>query len=162
MPTKLSVGLSKKIGLPDFGSLGASCSLELELPHDTLHDPEAFCRQVQNAYAACSKAINEELARQQGQANGAAGVRSQPAPTSPQNGTVPNNGHQASEKQHAYLRQLAGQVKGLGVRKLETLAQKMFGKPVASISSLEASGLIDTLKSIKAGEINLDAAMNGA
>jgi hypothetical protein len=28
---KLSVSTSKKIGLPDYGSLGASCGVELEL-----------------------------------------------------------------------------------------------------------------------------------
>lgn len=31
MPITLNVGLSKKIGLPDYGSLGASCNVQVEL-----------------------------------------------------------------------------------------------------------------------------------
>ena len=31
MPMKLNVGVSRKVGLPDYGSVGASCNLELEL-----------------------------------------------------------------------------------------------------------------------------------
>ena len=35
-------------------------------------------------------------------------------------------------------------------------------KPVTDITALDASGLIDTLKAIKAGEIDLNHALNGA
>ncbi len=64
MPLKLTVGLSKKVGLPNYGSLGATCGLEVELPNNVLHaDPEAFERQVRDAFAACAQAVQEELDR---------------------------------------------------------------------------------------------------
>jgi hypothetical protein len=65
MPLKLNVGLSKKLGLPDYGSLGASCNVELELDAQIMaRDGNLFQQQVRQAFAACSQAVQEELARQ--------------------------------------------------------------------------------------------------
>jgi len=189
MPLTLNVGISKKIGLPDFGSVGATCNVSVELDAALLsREPDAFQQHVRRAYAACSQAVNDELARQT--ALGASGPpgNASPTPTATNgNGTAGNgqtkpannavshaqqtnsngngngNGsHGASQKQIGYINQLARQIRGLGVRKLDALTGKMFGKPLAGLSSLDASALIDQLKAIKDGNVSLDAALNGA
>ncbi len=48
------------------------------------------------------------------------------------------------------------------MHRLEERASKMFGKPLADLSSLDASSLIDTLKAIKEGRVALDTALSGA
>lgn len=185
MPLRLNIGLSKKLGLPEYGSLGASCNVDIELDAALLQtDPEAFQRHARNAYDACRRAVQEELARHQA-APTTTSVNHPPAASgngngnghgtsngngnghasgngNGQNGNGRGNGHPASEKQMTYVRQLAGHIKGLGVRRLEALANKMFSKPVVGLTSLEASGLIDALKGIKAGEIDLDTVLGGA
>jgi len=191
MPLTLNVGISRKLGLPDFGSVGATCNVSVELDAALLtRDPDAFQRHVRNAYAACSQAVTDELARQttpgmaalsgngvhtaaaapNGNGNGAA--QAAPANAAAGNGNGNGNGtsgngngngsHAASQKQMGYVNQLARQIRGLGVRKLDSLTGKMFGKPLAGLSSLDASSLIDTLKAIKDGSVSLEAALNGA
>jgi len=61
---KLTIGYSKKVGLPDFGSLGATCGLEVELPEPDPHDAAgAFERRARAAFAACARAVQDELDR---------------------------------------------------------------------------------------------------
>ena len=143
-------------------------NLEVELDSSLIQEPERLQERIRQMFRLAQQAVDDELARQQ-QGSGtasqatngaAANGNSQPANGNghPTNGNG-NRGGQAvaSEKQMTYARQLAGQIKGLGVRKLESLATKMFSKPLAALSTMDASGLIDTLKSIKAGEIDIDS-----
>ena len=66
MPMKLNVGVSRKVGLPDYGSAGASCNLELELESGLLErDLDAFHNQIRNAYVAAHQAVHDELSRLQ-------------------------------------------------------------------------------------------------
>lgn len=178
MPLTLNVGLSKKIGQPDYGSLGASCNVEVELAHDVVFsDLESFHRHVKNAFIACRQAVNDELARggdsshdqagENGRSSNGNGRRSNGRSTNgydrgESNGNDQASPGRASQKQIDYARQLAGQIRGVGVRRLDVLANRMFSKPLIDLSSLDASGLIDTLKEIKAGKIDADAAFAGA
>jgi hypothetical protein len=163
MPLTLNVAISKKQGLPDYGSIGATCGLNVEVDGSLLeHDLDGLQRRIQMAYTACSQAVSDELGRQQGSSepttNGHARSNGNGHAATSTNG----NGHRASEKQLTYARQLAGQIRGLGVRRVETLCEKMFGKPLADLATVDASGLIDTLKEIKAGTISVDDALSGA
>jgi len=157
MPLKLNVGLSKKIGQPDYGSLGASCHLELELDQSLVFDDlDGLHERIKNVFAACRQAVADELAS----------AAACPINGSPRDGggghcIDSSNGHRVTAKQLEYARQLAGPIRGLGVRRLVGLAQLMFSKPLADLSSLEASGLIDVLKDIKAGKVDLAAVING-
>lgn len=64
MSAKLTVGLSKKLGLPDFRSIGAHCEIELVLDPPTGGGPDDLSQQARQLYAACRRAVEEELARQ--------------------------------------------------------------------------------------------------
>jgi hypothetical protein len=171
----LTVGWQRKVGQPNFGSLNASCSVTVELNGTMLFDDlDAFHRHVRQAYVACQQAVNDQLAREQQGAQTATPERRAQAASPAENAAAPNgngsggnsnrasNGQHASEKQMSYIQQLARQIRGLGVRRLEALANRMFGKPMVSLTSLDASSLIDTLKAIKAGEIDLQTTLNGA
>ena len=62
MAVKLSVGLQKKVGQPDFGSLGASCNVEFEIDQGLLeHDLSGFHQKVAETFAACRDAVHAQL-----------------------------------------------------------------------------------------------------
>ena len=63
MPVRINVGLSKKVGQENFGSLGATCNVEFAI--DGGYDngsTDRFQDAVRRAYAACREAVESELA----------------------------------------------------------------------------------------------------
>src|SRR5687768_14692394 len=64
MTVKIAVGLQRKVGLPDYGSLGASCHVEFEACGPHLTNLDEFHRQVRSVYAACRQAVDQQLADQ--------------------------------------------------------------------------------------------------
>jgi hypothetical protein len=84
MPLRLNVGVSRKIGLPEFCSVGASCNIEVELDSGLLRDDlDGLHAQVQGAFVAAQQAVNDELAR----------LLAAPAPPVVIPAATPANGH---------------------------------------------------------------------
>jgi hypothetical protein len=59
----------------------------------------------------------------------------------------------------AYARQLAGKIQGLGIRRLDQFTQRLCSKPLADLSAADASRLIDVLKAVKEGALDLNSAL---
>lgn len=183
MPLKTNVGISRKVADNNYGSRGASVNLEVELDSSLIQEPERLQERIRQVFRLAQQSVDEELARQNtanghdngqmgaangngsGQHNGNSvsnGTNGNGAGNGPANGNRNGaSGHSASAKQLDYARQLAKSIQGLGIRRLETLASTMFGKPLAALTSMDASGLIDTLKSVKDGKIDLPSVLEG-
>src|SRR5438552_631577 len=105
MPLRLQVGLQQKIGLPDYGSLGASCQVELELDSQLLdRNPAAFQQEAERTFAACRQAVQAELARQKPSSQNG---HPAPAATNGQ-GTHGTVARRATQSQVRALRAIAG------------------------------------------------------
>lgn len=164
MPLRLNVGVSRKIGLPDYSSIGASCNLELELESGLLqNDLDGLHAQIRGAYVAANQAVNDELDRFQ-----ALPVRPCVAPEVSAGGdgrhdraAVPANGplNRPTEKRATHARgpkpATAGQVKAIYAiaraqrADLEGLLRDEYGvaRP-EELSLADASQFIDQLKAV--------------
>lgn len=166
MPLKVNVGLSKKIGLPDYGSLGASCNVEYEADASLLTtDLEGFHRQVKNAFIACKQAVQDELHRHQapeqagqtmpvgqngnGQSPGQNGNGHGPARNG-QAANAPTNGQRRTTGRKATVSQLRA-LEAIGNRlqlNIDQWLYEKYGIRVASeLSIADASAAIDELNS---------------
>ncbi len=59
---KLHAGVSKKVGLPNFSSASASCTIEAELDSSLLNDTYGFQVVVQRAYQSREQAVQDQIA----------------------------------------------------------------------------------------------------
>lgn len=61
MPLKLNVGLSRKVGEPNYGSRGASLNLELEVDGGLVADPAKLQQYIRQLFSMIRASLNEEL-----------------------------------------------------------------------------------------------------
>lgn len=159
MPLKANIGLSKKVGLPDYGSLGASCNLELELDASLVSDPAAFSEKIQRLYALAHQSIVDQLAHQAGpSSNGNGNGNGHAKPSNGRNG----NGHSgsngngrasvnddnalASNRQVKFLLDLARQQHKMNMTETAEFCREAVGvNDVYQLTKAQASTIIDRL-----------------
>lgn len=150
---KLSIGLSKKVGLPDYGSLGASCHVEVELDNSLIGEHDKLQQHVRRAYVACAQAVNDELVRQRPPTNGAA----EPDKTANGNFTAGNGKHGNGAPQaraggapraatQSQLRALHAIAKDQGLNLNQFLREHFEVRKPEELSIKQASQAIDKLK----------------
>jgi hypothetical protein len=153
MPLKLNVGRAKKIGQPEYGSLSASCHVELELDQSLLHsDLDGFHRQVSKAFVACCQAVNRELARQQqSTAASNANGHSQLRDTAGTNGRR-HNRDRSRRATSSQVRAIETIAKRQRVNLPALLSDRYEISSPEELSIVEASRLIDELKELAEGD----------
>ncbi len=57
----IRVGLTKKIGQPNYGSFGAECSMEIGVDLGIIADPDRYTNLIRTAYQQCRDSIEEQL-----------------------------------------------------------------------------------------------------
>ena len=169
MTIKINVGVNKKIGLPDYGSAGSHCVIELEADNSVLDNAEQFLLRVKNAYEMARASVEEELSHHRPSNAGRSGTTQssqEPAQQQRQEYRQENrsnssgsgdNRYIASPKQQQFIASLVKAVKGLDWRKLDKYCESKFGRDVSQLSSKEASQLIDDLQAAKSGRGGLQA-----
>jgi len=68
----------------------------------------------------------------------------------------------ATSRRIDFIRQLAERTTGLGLQRLKDLVDQMFGCSLDQLTMPQASQLIDTLKNVRSGLVDLEVLFDGS
>jgi hypothetical protein len=156
---KLNVGVSRKVGEPNYGSRGASINLELEVDQSLIEHPSRLKQRIQKLFALARAAVDDQLAARRTDGNNCSGqLNRQPATAAPATGQQPTNQSQpttsstpgplprpATAAQLRALRSIAAR----RTLNLEQITRDQFGCRPDQLTLPQASSLIDQLKSAR-------------
>lgn len=172
MPLKISIGLNKKVGLPNYSSLGANCQIECEIDSAMQEGTERFQAEAERLFDLCRQAVEEELGRHAATngkphavttchlAGGGRSAQSSAAEES-QVSCPPASESELAEigltaRQLKFIQDLATQIRGLGIRRLPALVAMQFDSNLTELTSVEASRLISLLRQVRSGTLRLE------
>ena len=156
MAVTVSAGLQKKVGLPDYGSFGASCHVEFEIDRSMLdQNLDGFHQKVADAFAACRQAVNDQLTQQSGHSssngNGHAGNNSSRNGHSHTNGNGNGARQEVSSATQSQVRAIFAIARRQQVDPATVARERFNVERPEDLSIREASTLIDELKSAQTG-----------
>ena len=135
---KLNIVSSKKIGQPDYGSLGATVGVEVELDSSLVSNPDALIARTRGLFDAARRAVDEELKN---------GRTSTPQPSNgngASNASTNGNGQRAATASQVRAIRAIAQRLGLDA---DAAALEVVGVHLDDVTLPQASQLIDELKS---------------
>ena len=144
MSHKITVGLQQKVGRPNYGSLGATCHIELTLSEEEARHTDTITSRIREAFASCRDRVAEQLSADSSQPppdHRLPIARTEPA--------VPGNGRlrPASEAQIRALHAIAAKH---GVVLASELEAQFGVRTPSELTIRQASELIDALKTTTA------------
>jgi hypothetical protein len=153
MPLKLNVGLSRKVGEPNYGSRGASVNLELEVDASLIAEPANLKERIRQCFGLVKASLAEELNGGNGhhqpsnQENGHQQPRTRPTNG---NGTSRYNGQRNNSPRPATLSQVKaiyGIARNQHIDLAQFLQERFQVERPDDLTIREASQVIDELKS---------------
>lgn len=129
---QVTAGISRKVGLPNYSSAAATCSITAECDSALLEDPARMQRFIQRVYRRCEAAVSAELQRQVRRAlpDGKSSVATRVRPSS------------ATPRQIIAMRMLA---RRLGIELGDWLREQAIGAHEERLSRQQASQVIRLL-----------------